>query len=190
MFFESIKIFDGRVYHLEYHQQRVNRTLQHFKLPKLQLKDYIDPPQNGLYKLKFIYYDKMFTMQYTHYKPKIINSFGFVECDKEYAYKYLKRDYIDNLNDGSVDEVILTKEGYITDTTIANIAFYDGNRWLTPKIPLLQGSTRQRYIDNGLLHLADIKKSEIDNFQSIALMNAMIGFYELKEFTIKDENVL
>lgn len=189
MFFESIKILDGKVYNLKYHQQRVDRTLKHFKLPKLQLQNWIDPPQKGLYKLKLIYYDTILDMQYMPYKPKKIRSIGFVQSGVKYSYKYLQRAAIDSLHDGSVDAVIITQEGFVTDTTIANIAFYDGKRWITPAKPLLKGTARQRYIDNKMLTLADIRQSEVSQFEAIAFMNAMIGFYEVKDFIIKDIDV-
>ncbi len=42
------------------------------------------------------------------------------------------------------DEVIVEKDGYLTDTTIANIAFFDGKRWITPKIHYLEGLLERR----------------------------------------------
>ena len=64
----------------------------------------------------------------------------------------------------------------MTDTTIANIAFFDGKTWFTPTTPLLQGTTRARLIDEGFLKLRDIKKEDIKEYSRFALMNAMIGF--------------
>jgi len=186
MFFETIRIDQGKIYHLEYHQRRLNRTVRDFNLPKIDLKQHIKPPKSGLYKLKLIYFEGVVDMIYTPYTPKVIRKLGFARCKKNYQYKYLQRDYIDNLNSGDVDEVIIIQNGFVTDTTIANIAFFDGKKWITPATPLLGGTTRQRLIDNGLLHLADIKKDDVKNFQSIALMNAMIGFYELKDFILKE----
>ena len=82
------------------------------------------------------------------------------------------------------DEIIIEKDGYLTDTTIANIAFYDGTKWLTPLNPLLKGTTMTRLLDEGLLHPKKIKKEELTNYTYVALMNAMIGFKIIKNVNI------
>ena len=76
----------------------------------------------------------------------------------------------------SCDDILIVKNGYITDTSIANIALYDGNSWITPKVPLLKGTTRQRYLDNAKILESDIKVQDLKKFSKIALLNAMIDF--------------
>jgi len=70
---------------------------------------------------------------------------------------------------------------FVTDTSIANIAFYDNGMWKTPKNPLLKGTTRARLIDEGKLIEADIRVNELRNFSKVALLNAMIDFDVLQE---------
>jgi len=62
----------------------------------------------------------------------------------EYPYKYANRNAFDTLlqSHPDFDEIIIEKDGFITDTTIANLAFYNGTYWLTPEKPLLPGTMR------------------------------------------------
>lgn len=68
----------------------------------------------------------------------------------------------------------------MSDTSIANIAFFDGVKWITPNTPLLQGTTRTRLLDEGKIYEAEISLELIPQFKKIALMNAMVGFIELE----------
>ena len=114
----------------------------------------------------------------TNINKKKINSIKIIDSDIEYDYKYLDRDKIDRLCSykKSADEIIIIKDGYITDTSIANIAIYQDNYWITPKRPLLYGTTRARLLKEGVLKEADIDIQSLKNAPKIALMNAMIGF--------------
>ncbi len=74
----------------------------------------------------------------------------------------------------------MIKEGLLTDTSIANIAIYDGKQWITPKSPLLKGTFRAMMLEKQLLLEKDVKIKDIKNAQGFALMNALLGFYEIK----------
>jgi 4-amino-4-deoxychorismate lyase len=125
-------------------------------------------------------------VEYTPYLPKKIQRLQIVSADIDYNYKYADRKILETLlkRYPSADDVLIEKKGYLTDTTIANIAFYDGTTWLTPKIPLLEGTVRARLLNEKLLTTADIKKEDIGSFTHVALMNAMIGFKILNHITI------
>jgi len=86
------------------------------------------------------------------------------------------------------DEIIIEKDGYLTDSSIANIAFFDGIDWITPKKPLLNGTTRERLLDMKFLRTADIKSSDIKSFSGFALMNTMIKFSIQNNIYIKVKN--
>ncbi|MFW2308283.1 aminotransferase class IV, partial [Aliarcobacter butzleri] len=76
------------------------------------------------------------------------------------------------------DEVIFIKNEIVTDTTIANIAIFYVNSWITSKNCLLGGTTRARLIDEKKLLEKDITMDMLKNASKVALMNAMIGFDE------------
>ena len=55
------------------------------------------------------------------------------------------------------DDILIVKNGLLTDTSIANIALYDGNDWYTPLHPLLKGTKRAELLDKGVLKEKEIK---------------------------------
>jgi 4-amino-4-deoxychorismate lyase len=99
-----------------------------------------------------------------------------------YSKKYLDRKYLDKLyeNKDEFDEIIIIKNKIITDTSIANIAIFYENTWITSRNCLLQGTTRNRLIEEKKILEKDISVSMLKKASKIALMNAMIGF-DIKE---------
>ncbi|MDQ7046355.1 MAG: aminotransferase class IV [Sulfurovum sp.] len=185
---ETIRIEDGKVYNLSYHQQRCNQSRQILfgSTNILELSSKIKAPKEGLYRCRILYGECLNSIEYIPYVPKKIHSLKIVSSDLQYAYKYANRDGLNALLNShcNVDEVIIEQEGFLTDTTIANIAFYDGKRWITPKNPLLRGTMREKLINEGLLEAKNIRKDELNKYTHVALMNAMIGFTILNHFNI------
>jgi len=175
--FETIKIKDGQIFNLEWHNRRFNRSQKAFfsNPSTTDLKAFITPPKIGLYRCKIIYDREIQSVEYFPYQAKTFQKFQVVPSQIEYGFKYSDRSEFENLLNG-YDEIIIEKNGLLTDTTIANIAFYDGKVWFTPKTPLLEGTTRARLLDEGFLKLENIKKENIEKYSHFALMNAMIGF--------------
>ena len=84
----------------------------------------------------------------------------------------------------SADEIIIIKNGIVTDTTIANIAIFYENIWLTSKNCLLNGTTKNRLIEEKFLIEKDITPKMLKDAPKIALMNAMIGFDIKEDYTL------
>jgi len=185
---ETIRVEEGKVHNLFYHQRRCNQSRQTLFGSKdtLELSSKITAPQEGLYRCRIVYGEKLNSIEYIPYTPKKITSLKIVSSDIEYTHKYANREALNALllSHPNVDEIIIEQEGYLTDTTIANIAFYDGEQWITPKKPLLQGTMRAKLIEEGLLKTKDIRKEDLHKYTQVALMNAMIGFKVLKHFNI------
>lgn len=177
---ETIKIEDGEIYNLSYHQQRCTKSRQILfnSLDVLDLSSFIDAPKTGLYRCRILYGEILHSIEYIPYTPKEIQSVKIVSSDIEYSLKYANRDALNALLESNkdVDEVIIEKEGFLTDTTISNIAFFDGDQWVTPVKPLLEGTMRAKLINEGFLQPREIKKEDLQNYSKVALMNAMIGF--------------
>ena len=70
--------------------------------------------------------------------------------------------------------------GLLTDTSIANIALWDGRQWHTPARPLLKGTRRAELLDNGILTEHDIPVEKIWTYRKIRLFNAMLHFGEIE----------
>ena len=190
LLFETIKIEEGSIHNLSYHQERCNQSREKLygRSDILALQDVISAPPKGLYRCRILYAENIVSVEYIPYKAKKIRTIEIVSSSLEYRSKYAKRDAFERLlaHHLQSDEVLIEKNGFLTDTTIANIAFFDGVQWLTPKEPLLKGTMRQKLIDSGFLKLQNIIKDDLKNYQQVALMNAMIGFSIQKEITIQD----
>lgn len=70
---------------------------------------------------------------------------------------------------------LIVRRGLLTDTSIANIALFDGKDWFTPKLPLLRGTCRTALIDNGIIKEKDIRPEELSSYSFVRLFNAMIN---------------
>jgi 4-amino-4-deoxychorismate lyase len=177
---ETIRIEDGVIHNLKYHQQRCNKSRQILfdSHDVLDLFACIEAPKSGLYRCRILYAEHLHSIEYIPYTPKEIHSLKIVSSDIEYSLKYANRDALNALlaSNQDVDEVIIEKKGYLSDTTMSNIAFFDGKQWVTPLNPLLEGTMRAKLIDEGFLHPKEIKREELQNYSQVALMNAMIGF--------------
>ncbi len=185
---ETIKIEEGEIHNLPYHQERCDQSRQMLfqTSDTLDLSSLIHPPKTGVYRCRILYAETLHSVEYIPYAPKEIHSLKIVPSEIDYAFKYADRDALNALLDAhrEVDEVIIEKEGYLTDTTIANIAFYDGKQWFTPEDPLLKGTMRAKLIDEGFLQTKKLRKSDLSLYTQVALMNAMIGFKVLNHFNI------
>lgn len=183
-YFETIKCDDFEIYNLEYHNKRVANTIG----MNIELNEYIYPISNRLLKCKIIYNDyEVLNVLYDEYKAREMSTFKIVYDDNiEYSKKYLDRSELDRLytKKESCDEIIIIKNGLVTDTSIANIAIFDGKNWITPKSPLLLGTCRARMIENKELIEKDITLDMLQKAQKFALMNAMIGFKELENYSL------
>ncbi len=184
--FETIKIENGKIYNLEYHQARVNSAYKEFfKIePKLNLKETLSShPTDNLYRAKIVYdINGLVSKDYYIYKQKRISTLLLVEIPNiNYKFKYFNRDFLTPLQKQQADEFIITQNGYLRDTTIANIALLHtkSQKWHTPKTPLLQGTTLNRYLDNKELIKTDVHYKDLKNYSKIALLNAMINRVEL-----------
>ena len=179
-FLETIKALDGEVYNLSYHQERLESVLDSLKQAKnYELNSLLSPPKKGLYRCRVIYNAQEINISYIEYRKREVTSFKLIYDDTIiYDKKYAKRDLLDKhfAQREDADEIIVVKNGLITDTSIANIALYDGKRWFTPKSPLLKGTTRRRYIEEGKILEADIAVDALKSYKKLALMNAMIDF--------------
>ena len=187
---ETIKCEDGIVSNVKYHQQRFNQSRQELYdiTDTIDLASIIQAPKQGLYRCRVLYAQTIQSIEYIPYQEKNIQSLKIVPSSLDYHLKYANRESLNQLllahND--VDDILIEKEGYLTDTSIANIAFHDGKQWVTPTQPLLKGTMRQKLLDEGFLQTRNIKKEDLHHYTQVALINGMVGFKILKHITICD----
>jgi len=189
-FFETLKIENGIILNLEQHNIRLNRTIRdnfHQK-SALNLLNFIKIPDKHTYRCKVIYNQKIQSVDFLPYKERVFQSFKLMHSTIEYPYKSVNRDSINALyaQKGLCDDILIIKEGLLTDTSIANIAVFAGCRWVTPKKPLLFGTQRARLLQNKLIIEKDIKIEDMKYIDRFAIINALIGFQEVKDVKFQD----
>ena len=183
---ETIRAKDGLLFHLPYHQQRLQRSLDTLGSDALlNLADVLSPPDQGLVRCRVLYdVDDILNVTYHPYTPRTINLLQAVVDDTiDYTLKSAERSHLDKLfsERGEADDILIIRNGLVSDTTIANIAFFDGAQWITPASPLLMGTTRQRLLNEKKLIEQAIHFDEISRFRGAAIFNAMLGFHKIKD---------
>lgn len=184
-FIETVLITE-KIENIEFHNNRMNKTrYDFFKAAPLNLKDFIEIRKNK--RVRVTYSKNIEKIEYFDLQKREFNKFKLIESDIEYSYKYADRTKLNALKDGRYDEIIIVKNGLVTDTTISNLAFFDGGKWYTPKTPLLKGTKREELLQKGFLLLKDIRPEEIKKYHKFAMLNAIIGFMEIDINCIKTD---
>ncbi len=187
-FVESIKLMDGVFFRLSLHQQRINQVFaDHFPshpIPELtKLLSDFEIPQKGLFKCRIVFDSEIRSVQFEQYVRREIHCIKVVETDIETLhYKTEERGKFQEAfakRDGC-DDVLLIRNGLITDCSYSNLALYNGEKWITPRIPLIYGVNRAMLLSEGKIYEDDINISDLSNFQAIRLFNAMIEFGEIQ----------
>ena len=186
-FIETICLEAGKARHLSRHDFRMNATRKKFfgNVPDVQLKDYIVPLQTdgGRIRCRVTYAQDILDIEYFPYRIRPVHTLKLIEgSTTDYRYKYADRSALDALfaQRGKADDILIVRNGLLTDTSIANIALWDGLHWYTPAHPLLKGTHRARLLYEGILTERDIPVEEIKQYQKICLFNAMLHFGEME----------
>jgi 4-amino-4-deoxychorismate lyase len=182
--FESIRIQNGRRYLLEYHSRRFNQSRKAiFGIDDpIDLKKQIKVPdkcKQGLFKCRIVYDEKIRSITFDPYNSNIVRTLRIVHDETiNYEYKYIERKNIDQLNKlrSGCDDILIVRNGLITDTSICNIIFLKGGKWVTPKVSLFRGVQRQQLLDKGIIKEANITLQQLSNFTHFKLINAMKPF--------------
>jgi len=181
--FETIKISDGKPETLYLHNERLNhsRKLLFGKSDQLKLEDFINVPENakkGLFRCRVIYSDSVISVEFTPYIPAKIKTLKKADADSlKYDHKFLDRTALLSLIDKNVaDDIVIVRNGFITDTSYANIVFTDGKKWVTPDTPLLKGTMRAFLLSKGIITEERITINDLSRFTHLRLINAMLGF--------------
>ncbi len=177
---ETIALVNGVIINLDYHIKRIERSLVESDLivkSLIQHLDSMDLPSEGQYKLRVLYDSReVVEVALSRYSVGIITSFELVEAvNLDYSAKYEDRSLFNQLKEGSsFDELIITQNGFITDTTYSNLIFQKQGNWFTPHTFLLRGTYRESLLDKGEIKEANITHSNLASFSKFKLINAML----------------
>ena len=187
-FLESIQLNDGKFKRLTYHQARMDYVLKK-KLgnkTSISLEEFLSKssfPTEGIFKCRLIYEYEVMSVEFQQYEMRNVETLQLVETDMESSF--FKSENREKLNQafsqrGNCDDVILVKDGFLTDTSYCNIALYDGQNWITPRNPLIYGANRAELLENKTIIEGDIRMEDLKNYKKIRLFNAMIEFGDLE----------
>lgn len=190
--FESIRLLDGNFHHLQLHEERMKRSgsalfsKQASYMLETRLQQWPFPTQ-GLFKCRLNYGVGMDRPSHIPYQRKPIQSLRLVHGeDISYALKFNNRRQIDQLFNQreTCDDVLIAKNGMITDSSYCNIVFRKGNNWITPNTPLLKGVQREWLLQQAIIREAPVTVKMLQNFDAFKLINAMIPWEEAEELPI------
>jgi 4-amino-4-deoxychorismate lyase len=181
LLFETIRISNGVPQHLDWHQRRMSRSMQEIwgETESPDLASRISVPAafaRGLVRCNVYYGRDIREINFHHYDKRIIRSLKMVESTTiDYHLKYFDRTRLEGLFSlrGECDEILIVKDGLVSDTSMSNLIFQDGQRWVTPAKPLLKGTCRERLLSEGYLIEMDIPATGISRFSGCKLINAM-----------------
>lgn len=192
LFIETIKLENGDYKLLGYHSKRLNNTLLNFfnKKPAINLPEFLpkakelDEYKRGIYKCRVIYGETIENIEISPYKKRNITRLKIVRRDIDYGFKSTDRkcfsDILEGLSANENTDILIVKNGYITDTSFSNIMLFDGREWITPDTFLLNGVKRQYLLDNKKIKEERVSIGDLKHFKKVSLINAMLEPQEIE----------
>lgn len=192
-FIESLKVVGGEFMNIELHQQRIDISSKIFSInKKIVLKDINIPKSNNdlVQKCRILYSNDDLIISFSEYKQRKIESLKLVFDDSiDYSFKFEDRQRLKQLYDKREDcsDIIIVKNGHLTDTSFSNIILFDGENYFTPNSFLLNGTMRQKLLSDKRIIEKEIKYDELSNYNRIILINALNSIED--NLSIKIENI-
>lgn len=179
--FESIKVFDRKLWNIDYHNARMNKSRRDlFKSEDiLDLSDLIRIPRelsNNLFKCRVTYSERIHDIEFHPYTIRPITKLNVVYDDTLiYDYKLEdRRDIQKHLCKTDNGEILIVKNGFITDTSYSNVVFSDFTNLFTPATPLLKGTKRAKLLEIGRIREEEIRLTDLRKYKCVYLINALI----------------
>ena len=192
-FFETIRYKNGILENLSYHQIRINRTLRalggntSIQLDEIHIEG--DFEKDIVYKIKCLYnLEGAFHIEKDIYNKKTIQTVSIhLAAQEEYQFKFTDRTWLnDALKKSGTDEIIIVQNNIIKDGNYANLVFFNGIEWHTPKHPLLLGTHRARLIEQNKIIEKNMALSDLVNYTTLKYINAMMLWEESPEIEIRE----
>lgn len=183
-FIESILVCNGALCSLEWHLQRMRQTASHWQYPldlSLFPEEVPEEAGSGVFKCRIVYDTQIREITYSPYQPRMIRSLKLVDGGAlDYAFKYEDRSALMRLTrqKGICDDVLITKDGYITDTSYSNVVLENSEGLFVPHTCLLNGTRRQRLLTEGIVQERPIRPADLNQYNRLYLINALIGLEE------------
>ena len=186
LLFETLKVVNKKTLNVSFHNERMNRS--RYELfscrNELNLNEVVEIPNDitkDVYRCKVIYSDTIKDVEFRKYIPRTIEHLKIVYSDEiDYSFKYLDRKIFDELliknNCQENEDILIVKNGRVTDTSYSNVVLFDGKEWHTPKYPLLEGTKRAKLLYDKRILEKDVMIYDLKHYEQIILINAMLEF--------------
>lgn len=191
-FIETIKVQDGVLCNLKYHILRSAYTISSFYGIKkiIPFEDIFHSISGGrvldigeIYKFRVIYSDDVISASIENYEMRDSLTLKVVGCNEiDYSYKYENRRALEALRKKreNCDDILIVKNGFVTDTSFGNIVYEDGGILYTPKSCLLKGTMRQKLLDEKRVIEKDLMITDTPEFKTYYMINSMVGILPVK----------
>ena len=181
-FIETIRVENGLIKNLELHIERARATAtKFFGIEKEYefgglLSDCDLRRATGVYKLRVVYSKEILGFSFEPYKMREIHTLRPVDgSGVDYSFKYESRGAIEALfqQRGDCDDVLIIKDGNVTDTSYCNFICFDGREFYTPSTPLLKGTKREQLLREGVIKEREIRIDDLNKYSEFYVVNAM-----------------
>lgn len=193
LFIETIKMIDGQPVNLPAHISRMQQTLHEIygSCPPLPLAGLAVPAEQkqGIVKCRVEYGRDTLNISFAPYQPRTIRTLKTVECQEiDYHLKYADRSSLTRLlaQKEDCDDILITQNGRITDTSYSNVVLFDGYDFLTPSAFLLNGTKRQALLHHNTIREANLTILDLKHFKRLYLINAML---DIGDVSVEIENI-
>jgi 4-amino-4-deoxychorismate lyase len=191
---ESVRIENRQLQHIELHNQRLNKALKElFGIDKkICLEDVIAIPANlteERYKCRVTVSPENINVCIKPYIQREIKTLKIVHDNEiDYSFKTDNRQQLDAAFEKreDCDDIIIVKNGSVTDSWAANILLFDGHDWITSDTPLLEGVQRDYLLSQNQIKKRRVWVTDLPSYQKIKLINAMIDFERAPIIDIPD----
>lgn len=191
---DTICYENGELHRLNLHDERINRSRKELfgSNSELHVGDFIQIPVdliNEKVKIRVTYSADIEKVEYEKYVMRPIHSLKLINGDHiDYSYKYSDRSLLNNLfrQRGNADDILIVKNGFITDTSYANIVFLKDGIWVTPSTPLLKGTRRESYLLSAKISVATLRPEDLQDYSEARIINAMISLEQSPDIPIEN----
>lgn len=194
LLFETIKCSDGKLFNMEFHQARFEKACKEFfgfsihinLIESIEIPDFA---KTGLFRCRVTYSKQIEKIEFIQHQYREIKSLKLIEDNQiDYRFKFDDRERLNLLFEkrGICDDIIIVKNGCITDSSYANIIFYDGIKWWTPDSPLLEGTQRSKLLSEKKIFTCRITYKDILKFTKVGLINALNNLEEMPQIEISN----
>ncbi len=178
---ETIRVEQGQFWHLQRHQKRIATTIRHHypqaAIPSLAHSLQLPTDaRKGLWKCRVLYDHAIRQVTFSPYQRQAMHRLAIVPAPElRYPWKAADRTALEALKVRypQADDLLIIQNGWLTDSTIANIVLEIKGQYYTPQTPLLAGTMRATLLAKGQIRQAPLRIASLFEATRLWLINAL-----------------